>query len=125
MIVSIGTDIVDIQRMQAGLDKLGVRFAEKILSAHEYQEFLMVKKQASFLAKRFAVKEALLKALGTGMRDGLHFQDIEVTHDTYGKPTLICYANTQNLLDKLGVSHTHLTIADEKDYAVAFVVLEA
>lgn len=124
MIISIGTDIVDINRMQANLEKIGSRFAQKILSPNEYQEFLTVNKPAHFLAKRFAVKEALLKALGKGFRDGLGFNDIEVAHDEYGKPLLVCYAGVQTLLEKLEVESTHLTIADEKDYAVAFVVLE-
>lgn len=124
MIFSIGTDIVDINRLQASLDKLGVRFAKKILSPHEYQEFTNSKKPAHFLAKRFAVKEALLKALGTGFRDGLWFTDIEVLHDEHGKPLLKCYAGVQTLLENLKITHTHLTIADERHYAVAFVVLE-
>jgi holo-[acyl-carrier protein] synthase len=124
MIISIGIDIVDINRMQANLDKLGLRFAEKILSPNEYQEFLSIKKPAHFLAKRFAVKESLLKAVGKGFRDGLGFHDIEVKHDSYGKPFLECYGNVSDFLNKLEVSHTHLTIADEQDYAVAFVILE-
>ena len=124
MIVSIGTDIVDINRMKTNLNKLGLRFAEKILSPNEYQEFLSAKKPAHFLAKRFAVKEALLKALGTGFRDGLGFHDIEVKHNAYGKPFLECYGNVKDFLDKLQVAEKHLTIADERDYAVAFVILE-
>ena len=124
MIVSIGTDIVDVNRMQANLEKSGQRFAEKILSPNEYEEFLKTNKPAHFIAKRFAVKEALLKAVGTGFRDGVSFNDIEVEHDEYGKPVLKCYRGVQKLLEKLEVSRTHLTIADERDYAVAFVVLE-
>lgn len=124
MIISIGTDIVDVNRIQANLEKLGQRFAQKILSSNEYEEFLTTNKPAHFIAKRFAVKEALLKALGTGFRDGLGFDDIEVVHDEYGKPGLKCYHGVKNLLETLKVSRTHLTIADERDYAVAFVVLE-
>lgn len=124
MIVSIGTDIVDVNRMQANLEKLGQRFAEKVLSPNEYEEFLTTNKPAHFIAKRFAVKEALLKALGTGFRNGVGFNDIEVVHDEYGKPGLKCYHAVQTLLEKLEVSRAHLTIADERDYAVAFVVLE-
>lgn len=124
MIVSIGTDIVDIKRIQHNFQTLGHRFAQKVLSPHEYQEFLVVNKKAHFIAKRFAVKEALLKALGTGFRNGLRFSDIEVTHDAYGKPLLNCYHGVEEILTKLAVNRTHLTIADEEDYAVAFVILE-
>ena len=124
MIVSIGTDIVDIKRMQANLEKSGQRFAQKILSPNEYQEFLVVNKPAHFIAKRFAVKEALLKAVGTGFRDGVRLSDIEVIHDEYGKPSLKCYHTVEQILVKLEVGRMHLTIADEQDYAVAFVLLE-
>jgi len=124
MIINIGTDIVDVNRMQANLEKLGQRFAQKILSPNEYKEFLTTNKPAHFIAKRFAVKEALSKALGTGVREGFGLNDIEVVHDEFGKPSLKCYHGVKTLLEKLQVNFTHLTIADEKDYAVAFVVLE-
>lgn len=124
MIFSIGTDIVDVNRMQAKLEKSGPRFAQKILSAREYEEFVTVKKPAHFLAKRFAVKEALLKALGRGFGEDMGFSDIEVMHDDNGKPSLQCHHGIQALLETLQITHTHLTIADEQNYAVAFVVLE-
>src|ERR1700722_8857284 len=116
MIINIGTDIVDVNRIQANLERLGDRFAEKILSANEYQEYLKIAKQAHFVAKRFAVKEALLKALGTGLRDGFSLDHIEVIHDKHGKPSIRCYGAVANYLEVLKVSRTHLTIADEKDY---------
>ena len=125
MIIGIGTDIVGVARMQASLDRHGERFARRILAPAELEEFLKDKRQAHFLAKRFAAKEALVKALGTGFRDGIRLSDIRVIHDRLGKPGLSCGGAAALLLQKLGVSFSHISLADERDFAVAFVVLDA
>jgi holo-[acyl-carrier protein] synthase len=125
MILGIGTDIVGVARMQASLDRHGERFARRILAPAELEEFLADKRPAHFLAKRFAAKEALVKALGTGFRDGIKLSDIRVTHDGLGKPGLDCSGKTALLLRKMGVSLSHISLADEYDYAVAFVILDA
>lgn len=124
MIVGIGTDIVRIARMAKNLLRYGERFAERILHPHEYAEFQTTARQAHFLAKRFAAKEAAAKAMGTGFRDGIHFKDIYVTHNSYGKPVLQFAGQSALLLAQTNVDAWHLSLSDEDDYAVAFVVLE-
>ena len=124
MIYGIGTDIVAVPRLQTNLDRYGERFAARILAESEMAAFRQVKSQAHFLAKRFAAKEALVKALGTGFRDGLSLRDIAVANDALGKPMLVL---SDKLLDRLhsrGVTQQHLSLTDEREYALAFVILE-
>ena len=124
MIHGIGTDIVHVARLQASLDRHGERFAARILTAAEMAAFREVANQAHFLAKRFAAKEAMAKALGTGFRDGLGLRDIGVDNDVLGKPSLIFSDPLQERLRAQGVRHSHLSLSDEREYAVAFVILE-
>jgi holo-[acyl-carrier protein] synthase len=123
MIVGIGTDIVRIARFEAMLERHGSRVAGRILSADELIEYADVARPARFLAKRFAVKEAVAKAFGTGFRDGLSLRHIGVQHDALGKPSLKFYARAEELCGLLEVASSHVSIADEHDYAVAFVTL--
>ena len=123
MIFGIGTDIVRIDRMHASIERYGDKFARRILTAAEFEEFRISPRPAHFLAKRFAAKEAAAKALGTGFRNGLSLRDIGVAHDAYGKPQLVCHGKAEDLRRALGIGEGHLSIADERDYAVAFVAL--
>lgn len=123
MIFGIGVDVVRISRMETALGRHGRRFAERILSDYELEGFAGSRRQAAFLAKHFAAKEALLKALGTGLRMGIQWSDMEVHNDTLGKPFLICGGRVQALFDERGVGASFLSIADEDEYAVAFVTL--
>lgn len=123
MIVGIGTDIVRIARFETMLERHGARVAERILSADELVEFAAAARPARFLAKRFAVKEAVAKAFGTGFRDGLSLRHIGVQNDALGKPSLRFYGRAEELCAQLGVAESHVSIADEHDYAVAFVTL--
>ncbi len=125
MIVGIGTDIVSVARMEKNLAKHGDRFAERILTSNELAEFLQHKRPANFLAKRFAAKEAVAKAMGCGFRDGLQLTHIGVGHDDLGKPLLEYSGKAIDLCEHLKISKSHLTISDEDEYAVAFVTLEA
>lgn len=126
MITGIGADIVRVQRLEQSLQRHGERFAQKILGEGEWQEFQRCgeKSQPHFLAKRFAAKEAAAKALGTGFRNGILLQNIEVTHTEQGKPELRFSAGAERELQRLGVRSTHLSISDEQEHAVAFVILE-
>ena len=124
MIYGIGTDIVHIQRIAESLSRFGDRFAQRILSEAEMSGFLASKRQAHFLAKRFAAKEALAKALGTGFRDGLSLRDIGVDNDHLGKPLLVFTPRAEQKLRDFGVGTAHLSLSDEQDYAIAFVTLE-
>lgn len=124
MIFGIGTDIVRIARIREDLTRYGDRFAERILAATELQEFHQTANKANFLARRFAAKEAVAKALGTGFSNGVQLRDIEVTHDTQGKPMLEFHGQTQQFVQKKGIAVAHISLADEQDNAVAFVTLE-
>lgn len=124
MIHGIGTDIVSIQRMDELHARFGGRLAERILSPEELEEFGSAANKNGFLAKRFAAKEAFAKAAGTGMRSPVHFGNLSVTHDELGRPGLAWDPELSAWLARQGVVAAHLSLSDEKDYAVAFVVLE-
>jgi holo-[acyl-carrier protein] synthase len=124
MIFGIGTDIVEVSRIEDSLARFGEAFAQRILTEQEWLSFQQSKTQARFLAKRFAAKEAFAKALGTGLRDPATFQNIGVAHDDLGKPVLDLSPALQTFLDKKGIVQQHLSISDEKALAAAFVVLE-
>ncbi len=124
MIFGIGTDIVRVARMQQNLDRYGERFAERILTDNELIEFRNVNKRAHFLAKRFAAKEAAVKALGTGFNHGIHLREISVGHDDQGKPLLEFNGRALEFMREKKVAFSHLSLSDEADHAVAFVTLE-
>lgn len=123
MIFGIGTDIVRIERMQNALNRYGDKFAERILSAEEFSEFKNSETGARFLAKRFAAKEATAKAMGTGFRDGLSLRHIFVGHDEKGKPILHYSQQASAFIKENNITESHISLADEQEYAVAFVTL--
>ena len=123
MIVGVGTDLVEIARIERSLDRFAERFASKILTSSELALF-RAKPSAAFLAKRFAAKEAVAKALGTGMRAGVHFAYIEITHEPSGKPGIELHGSAAQRANELAIQHWHLSISDEKQHALAFVVAE-
>jgi holo-[acyl-carrier protein] synthase len=126
VIHGIGTDIVRVARMQTNLEHHGERFAARVLSDVELAEFTQLSNtpmQARFLAKRFAAKEAAAKALGTGFRDGLSLKHVVVAHDEHGKPLLQWHGAGSAFIERFGVGEGFLSIADESDYAIAYVVL--
>lgn len=125
MIFGIGTDIVEVSRIDASITQFGDDFAKRILADSEFSSYLQSQIKARFLAKRFAAKEAFSKALGTGLRAPATFQNIAVSHDELGKPILILSSELQTLLSSKHITQTHISISDEKNLAVAFVVLES
>ena len=124
MIFGIGTDIVRVARMQQDLDRFGERFAARILTENEMQEFRRNAGKANFLARRFAAKEAAVKALGTGFSQGIQLHDIEVGHDAQGKPLLEFHGRAREFMRENSITVSHISLADEQDHAVAFVTLE-
>jgi len=124
MIFGIGTDIVEVSRIEDSLARFGPAFAQRLLSEREMQEFMLSNTPARFLAKRFAAKEAFAKALGTGIRTPASFENIGVTHDDLGKPFLDLAPELQAYLNEKSIRFQHLSISDEKMLAAAFVVLE-
>jgi len=123
MIFGIGTDIVRVARMQKNIERYGEKFAERILTHDELEEFRVENRKAHFLAKRFAAKEATSKAMGTGFRDGLMLHHIGVTHDSAGKPQLVFTEDAAEFIRIHGINSFHVSLADEEDHAVAFVTL--
>lgn len=123
MIFGIGTDIVRVARMQKNIKRYGEKFAERILTPAELAEFRKESRQAHFLAKRFAAKEAAAKAMGTGFRDGLMLHHIGVTHDNAGKPQLAFTDQAAEFIQANLITSVHVSLADEEDHAVAFVTL--
>lgn len=124
MIYGIGTDIVEVGRIESSIEKFGDDFALRILATSEMSSYVDSRIKARFLAKRFAAKEAFSKALGTGLREPATFQNITVSHDDLGKPILVLAKELQAFLTAKNISHMHITISDEKNLAAAFVVLE-
>ena len=124
MIYGVGTDIVKIARIQE-MKSLSA-FAEKILSSKEmkiassYNEKRLIK----FLAKQFAGKEAVSKAFGTGIRKPILLKNIEILRDENGKPLLNPLGEVKKTMFNLGISKSHVSLADENDYAIAFAILE-
>ncbi len=124
MIFGIGTDIVEVARIEASIAQFGDDFAKRILAESEYTSYQESHIKPRFLAKRFAAKEAFSKALGTGLRTPATFQNIAVSHDDLGKPILLLNPELQRFLNSKNITKTHISISDEKNLAVAFVVLE-
>lgn len=124
MIYGVGTDIVKVARMQRNLERWGDRFAERILTSSEFNDFSVTTKKANFLAKRFAAKEAASKAMGLGFQDGLELKHISISHEKNGKPLLEFYDFAKKFLATKGINASHLSLSDEKEYAIAFVTME-
>ena len=123
-IVGLGTDIVQIERLSQQIESSD-RLAERIINPVEWQEFSQSNSPARFLAKRFAAKEAAVKALGTGIGNGISWQHIEVGHDELGKPLLTFNGYFAELCQQRNIQSSHVSISDEADYAVATVILES
>lgn len=124
MIYGIGTDIVSYARIKSLHAKYGERAAQRILSDAELVEYARSGDPARYLMKHFAAKEAFAKAMGTGLRAGVTLRRITIGHDDLGKPLLEFDEVLSNYVVNMGVTHHHISISDEKDTAVAFVVLE-
>lgn len=122
MIIGIGTDLAQVSRLQQSLDRFGEKFAARILAPVEMPEFASKRQPARMLAKRFAVKEAAAKALGTGIGE-VSWHDIYIEHDRLGAPLLRLQGRARQLAQSKGIAHQHVSISDEHDFALAFVVL--
>lgn len=122
-IVGIGTDIVSVDRVRAVVERYADAFPRKILNAEEMSAYRSSTSKAAYLSRRFAAKEAVAKALGTGLT-GIGLKDIVITHDPLGKPLVSFTANAKQ---KLGAHDllVHISISDERDYAVAFAIAVA
>lgn len=123
MIYGIGTDIVSVLRMAENLRRYGDRFAQRILADNELDEYRRYAKPAHFVAKRFAAKEAAVKALGMGFREGISLRQIAVIHDGLGKPVLQFHGEALRFVEQNGITRSHISLSDEDHYAIAYVIL--
>jgi len=125
MIFGVGTDIVKLSRFESMWARYGERFSDRLLSGRELPELAAHADPARFLAKRFAAKEAFAKAVGSGLRVPVSLRRISVAHDGLGKPVLQFDEVLSLHLAQLGINGHHLSVSDERDMIVAFVVLES
>jgi holo-[acyl-carrier protein] synthase len=124
VIFGVGTDVVEIERIKAALERHGERFALRILCPPELERFRRHRLPASYLAKRFAAKEAFTKALGTGIKSPANWHGVWVRNLASGKPVLEYTPALQALLERKGITGAHLSITDERGVAFATVILE-
>lgn len=126
MILGIGTDLVEIDRLAQAYVRHGARLVQRILGEAERVAMPTVDSPGfhAWLAKRFATKEAAVKALGSGFSGGVSLHDIQTVHNAQGAPQLIFSGVAQQRLNQMGVSRTHLSVSDERTHALAFVLLE-
>jgi holo-[acyl-carrier protein] synthase len=123
-IVGIGIDLVSIERLRAVLARYGPRFVERVLTADERSYCQRHQDPAPQVASRFAAKEAVLKALGTGLARGIRWQDVEVRRDGQGPPRIHLSGRAAEEAATLGVDRIHLSISHDHGTAVAMVILE-
>ncbi|MBX2837753.1 MAG: holo-ACP synthase [Gammaproteobacteria bacterium] len=124
MIVGIGVDITTRSRIEGVHRRFKARFAKRFLHSEEMNRYVELEDAGAFLAKRFAAKEAAVKALGTGEREGVLLKDFYIHHDERGKPILQVTGEAAKRCDQLGITQMHISLSDEGDQVVAFVVLE-
>jgi holo-[acyl-carrier protein] synthase len=124
MIRGIGIDLVNIERIERAVERWGHRFLQRIFTTAEIERCEQLHRPAQCLALRFAAKEAFAKALGLGMRKGLRWSDVEVVNDDLGKPGLRLHNQAKRLLEATEADKTWLSLSDERDSAIAVVVLE-
>jgi holo-[acyl-carrier protein] synthase len=121
--ISVGTDILQVSRVEEVVDRLGEKFVHRILAPVEREEYQSSAQPNRLLAKRFAAKEAVAKALGTGIGRGVSWQDIRIDHDDHGAPGIILTGGALAAARAKGGERMEISIADEVDYVVAFAVL--
>jgi holo-[acyl-carrier protein] synthase len=124
LIYGVGSDLIEIARIERALARFGERFARRILCAPELRRFQGHARPAAYLAKRFAAKEAFTKALGTGIHAPANWHGVWVSNLKSGKPQLEFSSELAALLRKRGILRSHLTLTDERDMAAATVILE-
>ena len=125
MILGIGIDIIEVERIRASHEKFGERFLNRILHPNEISYCLSFKTPAPFLAVRFAAKEAISKVFGTGIGAQLGWQDMEVARKESGEPYAILHGGGQALLQARGGRHVLISLSHTQNYATAVAILES
>ena len=122
-IFGVGIDLIEISRISNSIKNKN--FIDRIYSKSEIQQARSLKNKSSFFAKRFAAKEAFSKAFGTGISEGISFKEISLVNNIKGKPTIKLSGKTKSvLLKKIKKARVHLSLSDEKNHAVAMVIIE-
>lgn len=124
MIAGIGVDIAETARFEQLFARFGERFARRLLTEDELDEFERRRRPVAYLATRFAAKEAVAKAFGTGIGRELSFRSVQIDNDADGRPRLRFIAAGERLVAQRGVRNALISLSDEKHYVVAMVVLE-
>ncbi|MEX0900188.1 MAG: holo-ACP synthase [Gammaproteobacteria bacterium] len=124
MIFGVGTDVVTVSRIAAAWQRFDRRFAERILTSKELASFAEAHDPVRFLARRFAAKEAIAKALGTGFAHGISPRLLGVTSDAWGKPQVALEPEAAAVAARLGAGDGFVSIADEAEIVTAFAVFE-
>lgn len=122
MIFGVGTDIVEVNRVQQTFDRFGDRFVERLLMQEERELFRSSKRPVRFLAMRFAGKEAVVKAMGTGFRHGVWIRDVGVINNDWGRPLIIFSERAKTVCRNLGIGEAHVSLTDDAGLVVAFAV---
>jgi holo-[acyl-carrier protein] synthase len=125
MIVGIGVDIAETARVHGLAQRYGERFMQRILTDDERVEFDRRNRPDDYLATRFAAKEALAKALGTGIGERFGFHSAQIDHDDAGRPVVRFLESALPLVEDLGITKAMISLSDERHYVVAMVVLES
>lgn len=123
MIFGIGTDILQLQRVEKTHARYGERFVNHLLMPEEHRQLLLTARPVRFLAMRFAAKEAIVKAMGTGFAHGVWIRDVGVVQNAWGKPEVVYSGRGEKVRRELGVGEGHVTLSDEAGLIVAVAVL--
>lgn len=124
MIFGVGTDIVELARVQATFDRFGERFVRRILMEEELALFRRSKQPVRFLAMRFAGKEATVKAMGTGFAHGVWLRDVGILNNDWGRPLVTWSERGRRVCDRLGIGNGHVSLSDDGGLVLAFAVVE-
>ena len=124
MIHAIGTDLIEIERVQTVYERTGERFLDRILTSAEREYCLGLENPGHSIAVRFAAKEAAMKCLGTGWAKGVAFKDIEVTRNDDGAPGIVLHGRTSEIATELGITRWHVSLSHSLGHALAMVVAE-
>jgi len=124
VIIGIGTDIISVSRISKAMQN-NERMADKLFSPAEISYCEAKSSKWQSYAARFAAKEAVMKALGTGWDGEVNWKDIEIVNDANGNPDVVLSGGAKQKADSMGVTNAHISLTHEKDYAIAFAVLEA
>lgn len=123
MIFGIGTDVVQLERIKHVYERFGEKFVERLLLPEEETAFRNYTRPVRFLAMRFAAKEAIVKAMGTGFAHGMWIRDTGVVSNSWGKPEIVWSERGRAMCERLGIGEGHVTLTDEAGLIVAVAVL--